>query len=68
MNIDKNNNIKIDTDTKDKTIRERMKKEKELIIKQLKKTPIVQLACEKTGVGRATYYRWRKVDKRFKRC
>ena len=41
------------------------KKDKELILEQLRKTPIVQVACEKTGIARATYYRWRKKDKRF---
>jgi len=51
------------TDTK--TVKMRIKLDKELLITQLKKTPIVQLACEKTGIGRATYYRWRKDDKRF---
>ncbi len=40
-------------------------KTKELLIEQLKKTPIVQIACEKSGVARATYYRWRKNDKSF---
>ena len=51
----------------DKFVRSRIKENKELILSQLKKTPIVQLACEKTGIGRATYYRWRKSDKRFKK-
>lgn len=40
-------------------------KTKELLIEQLKKTPIIQIACEKTGVGRATYYRWKKDDQDF---
>jgi hypothetical protein len=38
---------------------------KKLLIEQLKKTPIVQLACEKTGVARSTYYRWKKQNKAF---
>lgn len=38
---------------------------KEALCDQLKKAPIVQLACEKIGLGRATYYRWRKEDKEF---
>ncbi|OGY24035.1 MAG: hypothetical protein A2Y57_02275 [Candidatus Woykebacteria bacterium RBG_13_40_7b] len=46
-------------------IEKRQAKSKELIIEQLKKTPIVQIACEKAGVGRATYYRWRQEDKDF---
>lgn len=40
-------------------------KEKEKLIEQLKKTPIVQIACEKVGVGRASYYRWRKENPEF---
>lgn len=38
---------------------------KELVIEKLKKTPIVQFACEKVGIGRATFYRWKKDDKDF---
>ncbi len=48
-----------------KAIKHRQTKEKELLLEQLKKTPIVQFACEKSGVGRATYYRWRKEDIKF---
>lgn len=47
------------------TILKRQTKEKELLLEQLKKTPIVQVACEKLGIGRATYYRWRKEDHTF---
>lgn len=43
----------------------RQKKEKELIIENLKKMPIVQYACNRCGIGRATYYRWRKDDMDF---
>lgn len=46
-------------------IAERQKKEKEMLIEQIKKIPIIQIACEKSGVGRTTYYRWRKEDKEF---
>lgn len=38
---------------------------KKLIIEQLKKTPIVQVSCEKIGLGRATFYRWKKEDEAF---
>jgi ACT domain-containing protein len=38
---------------------------KEALLEQLKKTPIIQVACEKVGVARATFYRWRKDDKEF---
>lgn len=32
---------------------------------ELKKVPIVQIACEKTGLSRNSVYRWRKEDKEF---
>ncbi|MDD4333261.1 MAG: phBC6A51 family helix-turn-helix protein [Patescibacteria group bacterium] len=40
-------------------------KDKELLIEQLKKTPIIQIACEKIGIGRATFYRWKASDPEF---
>lgn len=40
-------------------------KNKELVIQQLKKTPIVQVSCEKVGIGRATFYRWKQEDQDF---
>jgi hypothetical protein len=39
-------------------VTKRIHSDQELLIEQLKKTPIVQIACEKTSTGRATYYRW----------
>ncbi len=41
------------------------KRQKEAICDQLRKTPIVQMVCEKIGLGRSTYYRWRKEDDEF---
>ena len=38
---------------------------KEELIKKLRSTPIVQIACKQVGVSRATYYRWRKKDQKF---
>ncbi len=40
-------------------------KQKELLLENLKKAPIVQLACEKIGISRATFYRWKKDDAAF---
>lgn len=40
-------------------------KQKESLLEQLKKVPIIQLACERSNVSRATFYRWRKDDKEF---
>jgi len=39
-------------------------KDKQLLLDRLKETPIIEFACKKIGIGRATYYRWRE-DKEF---
>ncbi|MBI2096276.1 MAG: hypothetical protein HYT43_01420 [Candidatus Taylorbacteria bacterium] len=41
------------------------KDQKAFLLEQLKKTPIIQIACEKVGISRMTYYRWRKDDPEF---
>lgn len=38
---------------------------KKTLIEQLRKTPIIEVACKKTGIGRATFYRWKKDDPDF---
>jgi predicted DNA binding protein len=45
----------------------RQKQEKSLVVEQLRKTPIVQIVCEKLGIARATFYRWKKEDQAFAR-
>ncbi len=50
---------------KQNAIEVRKSREKDLLIEQLKKTPIVQVACEKIGVSRATFYRWKNEDEDF---
>ena len=47
------------------TIQKRIKKDQELILQQLKKTPIIETACQKVGVGRSSFYRWKAEDKEF---
>lgn len=44
-----------------------MKKDrtKDLFLGQLRKIPIVQVACEKVDISRNTIYRWRKEDPKF---
>ena len=39
--------------------------QKQAVLEQLSKLPIIQVACQKAGVSRATYYRWRNEDKKF---
>jgi hypothetical protein len=46
-------------------ITSRIKEDKNLLLEHLEKTPIVQIACEKSGVGRSTYYRWLQNDPVF---
>ena len=43
------------------------KKEKviDTFLAELKKVPIVQVACEKTGISRNSIYRWKREDKEF---
>ena len=43
----------------------KQKKQKELFIEQLKKIPIIQLVAEKLDIGRTTFYRWKRQDKKF---
>lgn len=38
---------------------------KEVLLEQLCKTPIVQIACEKLGISRMTFYRWKNDDPDF---
>jgi transposase-like protein len=45
-----------------------MKKTKKLtdrLIEELERTPLVQIACEKHGISRNTFYRWLKEDNDF---
>lgn len=48
-----------------------MKKTKKLLNKlaeEVEKTPVIQVACDKFGISRNTFYRWMKEDKRFLIC
>ena len=46
-------------------VQEKIVRNKELMLEQLKKIPIVQIAAEKVGIGRSSYYRWLKDDLEF---
>lgn len=54
------------TSTYDDTIEKRQEADKATLLGFLRKMPIVQIACERAGIARATYYRWRSEDKAFK--
>lgn len=47
------------------TINQRIGKEQTQLLASLEKMPIVEIACQRTGIGRATYYRWRKDNEKF---
>ena len=42
-------------------------KVKDAFLDELRKIPIVQVACEKTGVSRNSIYRWKREDKAFEK-
>ncbi len=49
------------------SVSNRQKREKEKVLECLRKMPIVQVACERASVARATYYRWRERDAKFRK-
>jgi acetate kinase len=42
-------------------------KAKQQFFDELRKVPIIQVACERTGISRQTIYRWRRDDKAFEK-
>lgn len=58
----------MNNDKKQETINKRQAQEKTLVLDHLKKVPIVSVACERAGVGRATYYRWCADDEEFEKA
>lgn len=44
-----------------------MKKEsgKKAVLEQLLKTPIVEVACSKAGIGKTSFYEWKNSDPEF---
>jgi hypothetical protein len=51
---------------KRETIAARQATERAKLLECFKKIPIIQVACEKTGISRATYYRWLEDDPEFR--
>lgn len=58
----------MEKDKKHKTIEARQAKDREVLLSHLRKMPIVQVACERSGISRATYYRWRTEEAEFRRA
>lgn len=53
------------TEARLETLAAKAKKQKEALAEQLERMPIVEAACKHLGVGRSTYYKWRKEDAEF---
>ncbi len=49
------------------TVEKRQEEDKRALLGALKETPIIAAACKRAGIGRATYYRWRREDPQFLR-
>jgi len=52
------------SDTK-RSIQIRTLEKQKQIVEQLSRTPIVEIVCQKVGIGRNSYYRWRRQSKKF---
>jgi hypothetical protein len=35
------------------------------LVEEIEKTPLIQIACDKVGISRNTFYRWMKEDEEF---
>ncbi len=38
---------------------------RKLFLEEIRKIPIIQVACEKSNISRQTFYRWKKESKKF---
>ncbi len=47
------------------TVEARKKEDKEKVLQELRKIPVITVACERASISRGTYYRWRDEDKEF---
>jgi hypothetical protein len=41
--------------------------EQKVLLEQLRKIPIIQVACERASLGRSSFYRWCREDDKFKK-
>ena len=53
------------TEKKLTPVEKRKEENKGLLLEQLRKVPIVHIACQKVGISRASFYRWRAEDPEF---
>jgi hypothetical protein len=47
------------------TLNARIAKDKKSFLEILEKNPVTSIACERSGVSKATYHRWKAEDKEF---
>jgi len=47
------------------TLSVKTREQKEKLLEEFARNGIVQMACNRTGTGRSTYYKWRKDDSEF---
>jgi hypothetical protein len=48
-----------------KTIEKRLSGDKQKVLENLKQVPIISVACQKLGIGRSSFYRWKIEDRLF---
>ncbi len=51
--------------TYEQAVATRQIESKDKFLARLRETPIIEYACQKSGVGRTTYYRWRRKSGAF---
>ena len=57
----------MDTEEKQQgKVKLRQDTQKQQILEQLRKVPIVQVCCERVKISRASFYRWTEQDPKFK--
>ena len=39
--------------------------QKKELLEQLKKTPVIEIACVRANIGRTSFYKWREKDPKF---
>jgi len=55
-------------DNWNKSVQERIAKDKAALLEHLRKMPILQVALERAGLSRSTYYHWRDEDAEFRKA
>lgn len=56
------------TAQREERIARRQKRDQEAVLKQLRKIPIISVACDRAGIGRTTFYNWCRESEVFERA